>query len=438
MTWKAAGAKLPGSRRSRISCPRWNALPRTPHFVYNAVREAVSPFSRPPGRAGGVVDPRRRSWRQPLGHPLAPDPEKSTGFFGSDHAQGDDSAGHQPSFRLLGHCAGLPVYSGELPEVCPGPSAPVCSGRPRTPNAGVPHREITWPSLLLLPAPSREKFYHTLEEGHSPRATCTRSVIKGTVVAIEKDMAIIDVGLKMEGRVAVREFTAPGRQSDLKVGGEVEVYLEPGREHARRSGAVRDKARPRRHRASSRRRSRTARGPERHLQPGPGGFTVDLDSAVACRWPGRHPADRDRHDERLRSRSRSSRWMPARQHRGVRHRAGDTSADSARSWCRPRRSPGHRRRSQEHHRLWRLRGSGRHRRPAARHRHRVAARQYLIVECLQHRPAGQGQDHQDQPRDPHASCARHEAAPGRSVAEHPDPFPGQHPLQGPRHQHHRL
>ncbi len=51
-------------------------------------------------------------------------------------------------------------------------------------------------------------------------------VIKGTVVAIEKDLAVIDVGLKTEGRVALKEFSTPGHDADIKVGDEVEVYLE--------------------------------------------------------------------------------------------------------------------------------------------------------------------------------------------------------------------
>ena len=33
-------------------------------------------------------------------------------------------------------------------------------------------------------------------------------VVKGTVTGIENDMAVIDVGLKSEGRVALREFAA--------------------------------------------------------------------------------------------------------------------------------------------------------------------------------------------------------------------------------------
>src|SRR3546814_11163177 len=56
-------------------------------------------------------------------------------------------------------------------------------------------------------------------------------VVKGTVTAIENDMAVIDVGLKSEGRVALREFAAPGQKPDLKVGDEVEVYVDRVENH---------------------------------------------------------------------------------------------------------------------------------------------------------------------------------------------------------------
>src|SRR2546423_12206176 len=52
------------------------------------------------------------------------------------------------------------------------------------------------------------------------------TVVKGMVVGIEKDLAVIDVGAKTEGRVALREFSGPGRGGEIKVGDEVEVYLE--------------------------------------------------------------------------------------------------------------------------------------------------------------------------------------------------------------------
>src|ERR1700752_5451597 len=51
-------------------------------------------------------------------------------------------------------------------------------------------------------------------------------VVKGTITAIENDLAVIDVGLKSEGRVSLREFAMPGQKADLKVGDEVEVYVD--------------------------------------------------------------------------------------------------------------------------------------------------------------------------------------------------------------------
>lgn len=52
------------------------------------------------------------------------------------------------------------------------------------------------------------------------------TVIKGTIVSIEGDLAIVDVGLKTEGRVSVKEFTAAGNGEAPKIGDKVEVYLE--------------------------------------------------------------------------------------------------------------------------------------------------------------------------------------------------------------------
>jgi small subunit ribosomal protein S1 len=60
-------------------------------------------------------------------------------------------------------------------------------------------------------APSREDFASMIEESFGNGSLQEGSVVKGTVVGIEKDVAVIDVGLKTEGRVALREFTGPGR-----------------------------------------------------------------------------------------------------------------------------------------------------------------------------------------------------------------------------------
>ena len=52
------------------------------------------------------------------------------------------------------------------------------------------------------------------------------SVVKGTVTAIEKDVAVVDVGLKSEGRVPLREFYEPGSDRTVQVGDTVDVFLE--------------------------------------------------------------------------------------------------------------------------------------------------------------------------------------------------------------------
>lgn len=52
------------------------------------------------------------------------------------------------------------------------------------------------------------------------------TVVKGRIVTLTDDDAVIDVGLKSEGRVPLKEFASPGQDPELKVGDEVEVYVE--------------------------------------------------------------------------------------------------------------------------------------------------------------------------------------------------------------------
>ena len=63
--------------------------------------------------------------------------------------------------------------------------------------------------------PSHDEFAALLEETLSGTALQEGSVIKGTIVGIEKDVAVIDVGLKTEGRVPLKEFSMPGRPAQL-------------------------------------------------------------------------------------------------------------------------------------------------------------------------------------------------------------------------------
>jgi ribosomal protein S1 len=54
--------------------------------------------------------------------------------------------------------------------------------------------------------PSKEDFTALLNESFKVDTLAEGAVIKGTIVAIEKDLAVIDVGLKTEGRVPLKEF----------------------------------------------------------------------------------------------------------------------------------------------------------------------------------------------------------------------------------------
>lgn len=74
--------------------------------------------------------------------------------------------------------------------------------------------------------PTTEDFAALLEESFSDNSPIEGSVIKGRVTAIENDLVIVDVGLKTEGRVPLREFSMAGTAAELKAGDEVEVFLE--------------------------------------------------------------------------------------------------------------------------------------------------------------------------------------------------------------------
>ncbi len=131
-------------------------------------------------------------------------------------------------------------------------------------------------------ASSREDFAKMLEESFTQGSLQEGSVVKGTVVGIEKDLAVIDVGAKTEGRVALREFAGPGRQADIKVGDTVEVYLERVENALGEAVLSRDKAR----REESWGKLEKAFNSNEKVQgvifnQVKGGFTVDLDGAVA-------------------------------------------------------------------------------------------------------------------------------------------------------------
>jgi len=130
--------------------------------------------------------------------------------------------------------------------------------------------------------PTRDDFAALLEESFAQSDLYEGSVVKGKIVAIEKDLAVIDVGLKVEGRVALKEFGAQGRDGGLKVGDEVEVYLDRVENALGEAVISREKAR----REESWTRLEEAFAKNEKVtglifNQVKGGFTVDLDGAVA-------------------------------------------------------------------------------------------------------------------------------------------------------------
>src|SRR3546814_2416308 len=63
---------------------------------------------------------------------------------------------------------------------------------------------------------SYENFADLLEESFTSSNAMEGSVVKGVVVAIENDFALIDVGLKCEGRVPMKEFRSEEPTSELQ------------------------------------------------------------------------------------------------------------------------------------------------------------------------------------------------------------------------------
>src|SRR5579863_8418439 len=138
--------------------------------------------------------------------------------------------------------------------------------------------------MASLANPTRDDFAALLDEtlGGAGSGGFEGRVVKGTVTAIENDKAVIDVGLKSEGRVALREFAMPGQPHGLSVGDEVEVYVDRVENADGEAMLSRDRAR----REAAWDKLETEFGEGKKVEGVifgrvKGGFTVDLDGAVA-------------------------------------------------------------------------------------------------------------------------------------------------------------
>ena len=74
--------------------------------------------------------------------------------------------------------------------------------------------------------PTRDDFAALLDKSLGESQSFEGKVVKGRVTAIENDLVVIDVGLKSEGRISIREFTPPGQAPQVSVGDEVDVYVD--------------------------------------------------------------------------------------------------------------------------------------------------------------------------------------------------------------------
>jgi small subunit ribosomal protein S1 len=128
----------------------------------------------------------------------------------------------------------------------------------------------------------KESFAALLDESMGVSKGLEGTVVKGRVIAVENDAALIDVGLKSEGRVPLKEFSAGGADVAIQVGDIVEVFLERMEDKNGEASLSREKAR----------REEAWTLLEKNFQGNErvtgvifgrvkGGFTVDLSGAVA-------------------------------------------------------------------------------------------------------------------------------------------------------------
>jgi len=127
-----------------------------------------------------------------------------------------------------------------------------------------------------------EDFASLLNESMGREAGFEGSVVTGRVVRLTDEYAIVDVGLKSEGRVALKEFALPGQKPEVKPGDNIELYVE---RYEDRDGAIvlsREKAR-REEAWTNLEKSFEAQIRVNGTIYGrvKGGFTVDLGGAVA-------------------------------------------------------------------------------------------------------------------------------------------------------------
>jgi len=125
-------------------------------------------------------------------------------------------------------------------------------------------------------------FEALLDESFKGIKSFTGTVVEGTVVGIDSEFVVLDVGLKAEGRVPLREFNVGGTPAEIKMGDKIEVFIERMENKDGEAGLSREKAR----------REEAWTALEKQHKDGErvmgtifgrvkGGFTVDVSGAIA-------------------------------------------------------------------------------------------------------------------------------------------------------------
>ena len=147
-----------------------------------------------------------------------------------------------------------------------------------------PEKETAVKETAAKDAPPaiKENFAELLEQSISRDRGFEGRVVKGTVLDVAHEEVLIDVGLKSEGRVPLKEFATPGQEPQIKPGDTVDVFVE---RYEDREGIVRlSREKARREEAWSELEKAFNKG-ERVtgviFGRVKGGFIVDLSGAVA-------------------------------------------------------------------------------------------------------------------------------------------------------------
>ena len=99
------------------------------------------------------------------------------------------------------------------------------------------------PTNVMAADAATENFADLLAESFGKDTNIEGSVVRGFIVEIEGDAVLIDVGLKSEGRIPLKELVSPGQEVDVKIGDEIEVYVERMEDRNGQAVLSRDKAR---------------------------------------------------------------------------------------------------------------------------------------------------------------------------------------------------